>query len=302
MSEESGVRAAEAELPPPDVLGADALLEVADGVWVLPDRDRTPHVPNVGIVVGSRSTLVIESGIGIANGERVLAIARELGGGRPLFVTASHFHPEHGYGVQAFAGAATIIYSEAQRDELIEKQDFYVRKFSGLSPRLERALRGVHYVPPDIVYPDSAELDLGGVTARLEHVGPAHTRGDQTVYLAEQRILWTGDLVEERFFAIMPDGDTDALRWIVTLERLERLDPAVVVPGHGALGGGELITTVKRSLIDARDRVTALHEDGCELAEIVEAVAGELLAAHPDWGNREWVEPIVEHLHRQLAA
>ena len=106
------------ELPPPDVLGADALTQLADGVWVLPDRDRTPHVPNVGIVVGSRSALVIESGIGIANGERVLAIARELAGERPLLVTATHFHPEHGYGVQAFEGAATILYNEAQRDEL----------------------------------------------------------------------------------------------------------------------------------------------------------------------------------------
>ena len=154
--------ALEDDLPPPDVLDASALVEVAAGVWVLPDRDRTPHVPNIGIVVGSRSTLVVESGIGIANGERVLAIARELGGARPIFVTATHFHPEHGYGVQAFAGQSTIVYNAAQRDELVEKQDFYTRKFSGLSPRLARALEGVHYVPPDIVYTGEAELDLGG--------------------------------------------------------------------------------------------------------------------------------------------
>ena len=210
------------ELPPPDVLGADALTQLADGVWVLPDRDRTPHVPNIGIVVGSRNALVIESGIGIVNGERVLAIAHELAGARPLLVTATHFHPEHGYGVQAFAGDATIIYNEVQRDELREKQDFYVRKFSGLSPRLELALRGVRYVAPDVVYSQRAELDLGGVTVCLEHSGPAHTRGDQTVFLPQEGILWTGDLVEERFFAIMPDRDTDAPRWISVLEQLER--------------------------------------------------------------------------------
>jgi glyoxylase-like metal-dependent hydrolase (beta-lactamase superfamily II) len=298
---ERSAEALEADLPPPDVLDADALVEVAEGVWVLPDRDRTPHVPNIGIVVGSRSTLVVESGIGIANGERVLAIARELGGGRPLLVTASHFHPEHGYGVQAFEGVATIIYNEAQRDELLEKQDFYVRKFSGLSPRLEQALRGVRYVAPDIVYAERAELDLGGVTVHLAHAGPAHTRGDQTVFLPAQRILWTGDLVEERFFAIMPDADTDALRWIGTLEELEALEPAVVVPGHGAIGDGELIATVRRSLIDARDRVAAMHFAGRPLAEIVAELTPELLAEHPDWGNREWVQPIVERFHAQIA-
>ena len=285
------------ELPPPDVLGADALTELADGVWVLPDRDRTPHVPNVGIVVGSRRALVIESGIGIANGERVLAIARELAGKRPLFVTATHFHPEHGYGVQAFEGAATILYNEAQRDELREKQDFYVRKFSALSPRLELALRGVRYVAPDVVYSQRAELDLGGVTVRLEHAGPAHTRGDQTVFLPQARILWTGDLVEERFFAIMPDGDTDAPRWISVLERLERLRPAAVVPGHGAIGDGALIGAVKESLSFTAERTATLRGAGRSLEQTVTELSAQLLARHPDWGNREWAEPMVARFY-----
>ena len=286
------------ELPPPDVLGADALTQLADGVWVLPDRDRTPHVPNVGIVVGSRSALVIESGIGIANGERVLAIARELAGARPLLVTATHFHPEHGYGVQAFAGAATILYNEAQRDELREKQDFYVRKFSALSPRLELALRGVRYIAPDVVYSQHAELDLGGVTVRLEHAGPAHTRGDQTVFMPQERILWTGDLVEERFFPIMPDGDTDAPRWISVLERLERLRPATVVPGHGAIGDAGLIAAVRESLTFTAERTATLRDGGRSLEQTVAELAPELLARHPDWGNREWVEPMIARFHR----
>ena len=289
------------DLPPPDVLDASALVEVAAGVWVLPDRDRTPHVPNIGIVVGSRSTLVVESGIGIANGERVLAIARELGGARPIFVTATHFHPEHGYGVQAFADQATVVYNAAQRDELRDKQDFYTRKFSGLSPRLAIALEGVRYVPPDIVYTGEAELDLGGKTARLIDVGPAHTRGDQIVFLPRERVLFTGDLVEERFFCIMPDPDTDALRWISVLEQLARLGPAVVVPGHGALGDERLIVTVRESLEYARERIRALHRGGGSRAEITARVVPELLEAHPDWGNREWVAAIVAQLHRRIA-
>jgi glyoxylase-like metal-dependent hydrolase (beta-lactamase superfamily II) len=291
----------EPDQAPPDVADSRALIEVAERVWVLPDLHRTPHVPNVGIVVGSRRTLVIESGIGIANGERVLAIARELGGGRPIFVTATHYHPEHGYGVQAFAGHSTIIYNAAQRDELREKQDFYTQKFSALSPRLARALAGVEYVPPDVVYSEVAELDLGDLVAQLVHFGPAHTRGDQIVFLPGQRVLWTGDLVEERFFCIMPDDDTDALRWIEALAALVALDPAVVVPGHGALGDRGLIATVRDSLCVARDRVGELADAGRTRGEIVATVEHELLERHPDWGNREWVARIVERLHAQIA-
>lgn len=287
---------------PPTVLDAGALVELADGVWVLPDRDRVPHVPNIGIVVGDRATLIVESGTGIANGERVLGIARGLSGSRRLYATATHFHPEHGYGVQAIAPHATVIYNEPQRDELIEKQDIFTKRFSGFTKHLEQALRGVEYVPPDIVYSDRAVLDLGGIRAELLHYGPAHTRGDQVVWLPHERVLWTGDLVEERFFCIMPDGDTDANRWIAQLERMESLHPAVVVPGHGALGDASLITTVKDSLIRVRDEVAELAAAGCSLSQMIEQIEPETLARYPDWGNREWVGKIVEHFQLELAA
>src|SRR5665213_747548 len=141
----------------------------------------------------------------------------------------------------------------------------------------------------------------GGTTVRLIDVGPAHTRGDQIVFLPDERVLWTGDLVEERFFCIMPDPDTDALRWISVLDQLAQLAPAVVVPGHGALGDERLIATVRESLEQARERISGLCRDGGSLAEIAAHVEAELLEAHPDWGNREWVGAIVAHLHAQLA-
>ena len=87
------------ELPPPVV--ANAPLEVADGVHVIPDG-RVPLVPNIGIVVGSRACLVVDSGMGPRNGATVRRHAEEQAGGRPLFLTITHFHPEHGYGAQEF--------------------------------------------------------------------------------------------------------------------------------------------------------------------------------------------------------
>src|SRR5579875_2292598 len=94
-----------------------ALREVADGIWVIPDR-RVPLVPNIGIILGRRSALVVDTGMGPANGAKVLEAARKLAGSRPLFLTLTHFHPEHGYGTEAFAQQATIIYNQSQREEL----------------------------------------------------------------------------------------------------------------------------------------------------------------------------------------
>src|SRR3954468_14032801 len=92
-----------------------APVKISDGVFVIPDG-RVPLVPNIGVIVGERAALVIDSGLGPRNGAIAYQIAKELAGERPLFLTLTHFHPEHGFGAQAF-GDATIIYNRVQQQE-----------------------------------------------------------------------------------------------------------------------------------------------------------------------------------------
>jgi glyoxylase-like metal-dependent hydrolase (beta-lactamase superfamily II) len=286
------------------MLGPDVskLIEVARGVWVLPDHARTPHVPNIGIVLGDRAALVVDTGLGHENGRAVLATVRELAGDRPLFLTTTHFHPEHAYGAQAFAGDATLIWSRAQRDELAEKGERYVELFSGFSDAIAAALEGVELVRPDIAFAREVELDLGGRIARLKHLGDAHTRGDQIVFLPVERVLFTGDLVEERFFVIMDDDDAHAGVWIDHLERLEALRPAVVVPGHGALGDAGLLAEGRDYLQAVCQRVGELDAAGEPPESIPATIEREMLARHPDWDNREWVGETAVRFHRELMA
>src|SRR5215470_17803605 len=109
--------------PPPVVRGEP--IEVSDGVFVIPDN-RVPLVPNVGLVVGDQAALVVDTGLGPRNGGYVLDHARRLAGGRPLYLTTTHFHPEHRFGAQAFRGTATVIYNRAQRDDLRRKGAAYL--------------------------------------------------------------------------------------------------------------------------------------------------------------------------------
>src|SRR5439155_25463379 len=99
---------------------------------------------------------------------------------------------------------------------------------------------------------------------------------------------------------IMDDGDAHGSWWIAALERMERLQPEVVVPGHGAIGDAGLIAAVKESLVLQRVRVRDLHAEGRALEEIVAIAEPELLDRYPDWDNREWVKPALEHFHAEL--
>ena len=106
----------------------DLAREIAPGVMVIPDQ-YINLVPNVGIVIGTDAVLVIESGLGIENGQRVLHKAMEVAGSKPLLLTTTHFHPEHAFGTQVFKGHATILSNTTQADELREKGATYLNMF-----------------------------------------------------------------------------------------------------------------------------------------------------------------------------
>lgn len=278
-------------------LDPSRIAELAPGVWVIPDHDRIPMVPNVGIVVGERAVLVVDTGMGLENGRRVLEEARRVGGTKPIFLTITHFHAEHGLGAQVFAEAgATIVYNAAQWDEFEEKADAYTRLFVGGAPELEPYFAEAAFVAPHVLYNDVMWLDLGGRKVEFREAGGGHSRGDQVVLLRDAGVLFTGDLVENKVFGVVPDGDSHVLPWLQRLRELERLDPSIVVPGHGVPGGAAVLTTFREYLEYADRRATELRNGGASESEILDIVESELLTRHPDWDNKPWVRVAVADL------
>ncbi len=264
--------AAQVADPRPPTVDTSNVQEVAPGVWVFRDH-RTWLVPNIGIILGNDAALVVDTGLGPANGERVLDLARRLAGNRRLLLTLTHFHPEHGYGAQAFRPDATILYNRAQREELDAKG----------------ALDGAEIVMPHTVYDGpSAEIDLGGRKVELRTWGTAHTRGDQIVFLPPERILFAGDLIEERSFPIFPwfppqDQEIDDARWVGILNGFRGFDPAVVVPGHGDMGGIQIAMNLAAHIEDVGRQVRALRKQGQAPGQIVAEIKPKIIAAYPTW-------------------
>jgi glyoxylase-like metal-dependent hydrolase (beta-lactamase superfamily II) len=234
--------------------------------------------------------------MGPANGQKVLDCAKRLAGDRPLILTLTHFHPEHGFGAQVFNGAARIHYNRTQRDELAAKGEGYLGMFKTFGPGVAAALEGTKLVEPDDVYEGaSTAIDLGGRTVELHTWGLAHTAGDQVVWLPQERILFTGDLAEERIFPIFPwfppnDADIDGARWAQVLGELIAWNPVIVVPGHGDLGGAEILKAVRDYMVDLGRRVAAERKTGKDADAIVASLGPKIRAEHPDWAAPEWID------------
>jgi glyoxylase-like metal-dependent hydrolase (beta-lactamase superfamily II) len=281
--------------PPAPNVDPTALKEIAPGVHVITDH-RVPLVPNIGIILGTDAALVVDTGMGPANGQKVLDCAKRLADDRPLILTLTHFHPEHGFGAQVFKGAARIHYNRTQRDELAAKGEGYLGMFKTFGPGVAAALEGTKLVEPDDVYEGaSTTIDLGGRTVELRTWGLAHTAGDQVVWLPQERILFTGDLAEERIFPIFPwfppnDADIDGARWAQVLGELIAWNPAIVVPGHGDLGGAEILKAVRDYMVDLGRRVAAERKTGKDADTVVASLGPKVRAEHPDWAAPEWID------------
>ncbi|MFF5303803.1 MBL fold metallo-hydrolase [Streptomyces sp. NPDC013161] len=261
---------------------------------VVPDG-RVQLVPNIGVIGGRDAVLVVETGLGPRNAEKVLEFATEYAKGRRLYLTTTHFHPEHAFGARAFAGEATFLVNRAQAEDLKVKGPGYLDMFRGLGEPVARQLDGAVLPEPDLVYDDAYDLELGGRVVQLRATGRAHTKGDQVVRVPDAGVLFTGDLVETGQFAIFPwfppyDTDVSGTRWLGVMERLAGEGARVVVPGHGALGGPELLADVRDYLRLLRDETWARRDSAMSEETIVEEVRALMVERHPEWTERDWID------------
>ena len=284
--------------PPAPIVIADGITDVAPGIFVIPDNG-VPLVPNIGVVCGDSGVLVIDTGMGPRNAENVLARVREIANDRPIYVTTTHFHPEHSYGISAFASEATVLMNEAQLTDLRTKGEGYLEFFRTFGPSVADQLVDVAFTTPDIVYATEYELDLGGRVVRMHATGQAHTKGDQVIRVPDASAVFCGDLVEESQFSIFPwfppeDMDVSGTRWISVMEGLLAAGDTLVVPGHGRVSGAGLLEEVHDYLRFLRDEVWSRKAAGAS-DDLISAEVYELArAAHPQWVGEEWIEKGVQ--------
>jgi glyoxylase-like metal-dependent hydrolase (beta-lactamase superfamily II) len=283
---------------PPPLVQEHKTIKVSEHVYVLPDG-RINLVPNIGIIVGNRATLVIDAGMGPKNGEVVLRELARVSKNSDLYFTTTHFHPEHVTGVQAFPPSTRIIRSEAQEQELTQKQPEFISNFSKRTPEIKALLQDVKPRPPDILFDREVKIDLGGVTARVFLVGPGHTRGDTAIYIEGDKVLFTGDVVVNRFFPIFPDKDASGKNWLAILNQFEALRPLKVVPGHGEVGDARLITEEQSYLKAVRSRTAELKAQGKSSKDAGQLLTAEFKTKYPNWDNPGWIADAVEHFYSE---
>jgi len=297
--------AANSDISKEKIVSLANITEVSPGVHVIEDRQHIFLVPNVTIITGKDAVLIVDTGLGTASAELVLQEARRLAGNKKMYLTVTHFHPEHGFGAQVFKGQATIIYNRAQRDELRKKGPIFRTLFSE-KLAVSEAMKDVNFVEPDITYDNEASIDLGGRVVKLNYYQAAHTLGDQVISIPEQGVVILGDLLETNSFPIMPwfpdlqDIDVDPLNWREIFRKVAASNPKIVIPGHGNIGTGADLAASAQHMDFAREEVAKLCAAGKLLPDIQKELTPVLTAQHPDWDLKDWIGMEIQVYYERL--
>ena len=173
-------------------LVGEQTVNVSDHVWAI------MGFPNIGIVVGTRGALAVDTGMGPKNGATVARVAARLSKSSKLFLTTTHFHPEHAAGESGFPPETILIRNAVQQREMVLHGQEIIDQFRSRSAQNAELLAGVVMRTPDVIFDTETTIDLGGVTAKLIWAGEGHTKGDLVVFVEPDGTLITGDLVQNK--------------------------------------------------------------------------------------------------------
>lgn len=255
-------------------------VKVSEHVWAIMGW------PNVAIVVGSSATLVVDTGLGPANGTTIARVAAKLApGNRKLYLTTTHFHPEHASGESGFPAGTILIRDAVQQHEMELHGKEMVDLFAGRSEQQKSLLATATLRPADITFDTEARVDLGGVTARLLWFGGAHTKGDELIVVEPDRTLVSGDVVQNKVVPnIYGDGGTPA-SWLAVLDKVAALNALHILPDHSAPGDGTMVAMERQFIADVRSRALALKQTGASADDAAKQLNTELKSKYADWPN-----------------
>jgi len=183
-------------------------------------------------------------------------------------------------------GVSIIAHIEAYK-EIKQKSDSIFTR--GVNRQKDKMI-GTIVVLPDQTFEGKMILQMGDTTIELMHIGASHSPDDIQLWLPAQKLLISGDTAfNQRMLPVFPHTDTAA--WIETWNKVEALEPEMIIPGHGVPTDLATVTKfTKDYLVYMRAQVEKVLDDDGGLYEAYKIDQ----SAYRDWGT-------YKELHKQNA-
>jgi glyoxylase-like metal-dependent hydrolase (beta-lactamase superfamily II) len=284
------------------------LQRIGDDLYACVQPDTGFGASNSGFV-DRAGGLVVDTLYDLGHTQRMIDLYATVQAEPARRLVNTHHNGDHCWGNQLFAELGTEIIGHRLcgewfgRDaspelfvalaEADEVPDIFAELMDDLR---DYDFRGIELTPPSTLVDGDTELDLDGTPAHLLYVGPAHTPGDVVVHLPEDGVVFTGDILFHRCTPIGWEGTF--ANWIAALERLEALEPQVVVPGHGPVTDVSGLRGLREYLTYVLAEATEGYEAGLSTLDAARRIE---LGEYAGWTEPTRLVFQVDRAYRELS-
>ncbi len=220
-------------------------VEVGEGLWAFTAEGD----PNSGVIIGDDSVMIVEAQATPRLASKVIEKVREVTDKPISHLVLTHYHAVRVLGAAEY-NAPQIIMSDVARSMVVERgQEDWDSEFQ----RFPRLFQGHESIPgltyPTTTFSDSMTVYLGKRKIEIMHLGRAHTAGDAVIWVPDEQVMFTGDIVEYHSACYCGDGHFGD--WGDTLENVRCFEPKAIAPGRGdALVGDEMVNAALDNTCD----------------------------------------------------
>ena len=245
---------------------------------------------NSGVIIGDKGVIVIDAKTSAAGGKELLEDVAKITPKPVTTVIETHSDGDHINGLVSFPSGITIIAHENNKKE---QDTAFAAGGRGAPPE--------GYLPNQLVSKNRETLKINGIKVELFHWAPAHTSGDLVIYLPDEKIVFTGDIIAAQMSdpLIHLEKNGSSAGWITTVKGIVGLNADQFVPGHGDL---QTKAAIQKRLADAeakREKIKQLVAQGKSLDEIKAAV-GDPPPAQGRGGRGPGFASFTEVVYREL--
>ena len=218
--------------------------------------------PNTGVIIGDESVMIVEAQATPRLARKVIDCVRSVTDKPISHLVLTHYHAVRVLGASAY-GAREIITTDTTRAQVVERgQEDWDSEFA----RFPRLFQGHEEIPgltwPTMTFSDQMTVYLGNRRVDIMHLGRAHTAGDAVIWVPDQEVMFTGDIVE--YHSACYCGDGHFADWGQTLDNIAAFEPSSIAPGRGdALVGAAKVT---EAIENTRDFVESTFRPAAKVA------------------------------------
>ena len=188
-------------------------------------------ISNAGFVVTTAGVVVVDALGSPILAQKLITEIKKVTNQKVVAVIISHYHADHIYGLQEFQNIGAKIYAQSEGRNYLSSETAQQRLIASRIDFAPWVNDNTKLISADVWIDQKMKLSIGGIDFLISRVGPAHAPEDLLVYVPSEKVLFAGDLVFRDRIPFV--GNADSKGWLMGLDEIEKLNPNIVIPGHG---------------------------------------------------------------------